>query len=179
MEVLILKVLGIGFLVFIVVPVFKFWIVAKAKQRIWEQQRQQKQGKKGGSDNIRREVDLKQYQAIKEIYKREREPLYLLNRDLFKDLMKVGKLTREDIFQFRYLLEDCLGEYVHDFDNYEHKVKVKDKSGNEKEVVKKGFDNECHRIYVYLKSYSLTPSNWQKINQFLVSCQNSTKEEII
>jgi hypothetical protein len=178
MEALTLKVLGIGFLVFVVVPIFKFWITAKAKQKIWEQTKGKKQDK--GKNIARKEVDLRQYQAIKEIWKQEREKYYLEARDIFKDNMQQKRMERSDIIELINMLNGCIGEeYLNEYKDYTHTITKKQKDGTEIEVVVKGFTNQAHEIYVKLKNWHITPHEWEKIIGYLKSFQDNTKEEII
>jgi hypothetical protein len=127
---------------------------------------------------VKSKMNFDDYQMIKEIYKNEREQLYLQNRDLFRDLMKEGKLSRENILYLRYLVEDCLGEYIHDFDNYTHVKKIKGKDGKEREVERRGFENDCHRLYVMMKSYHLNENDWQKINNYLMTFVDEPDKKI-
>jgi hypothetical protein len=122
---------------------------------------------------VKKQIDMSQYQAIKKIYKEEREQYYQEARTLFHDLAKSGSLTKQDLNSLRMFLEDLLGEYVHEFDGFEHEETV-----NGKKVMKKGFCNDYHRLYCYLKSYYLNENDWKKIISFLKSFEN-TKEKSV
>jgi hypothetical protein len=112
--------------------------------------------------DIEKQKTLKYQDDIKEIWERERKGYYEIARELFHSAMKQGKLSREQILHVRRLLEDSLGNYVHDFDDYYKVVK----KGN-KEVKVMGFENDCHRIYTYMKSYHISVEDWQRIIDFL------------
>jgi L-fucose mutarotase/ribose pyranase (RbsD/FucU family) len=114
--------------------------------------------------------NLMQKQKIKEIYEQERKPYYEEARSLFNVLMKNAKLTHDQIMHIKKLLENALGEKVHDFDDFTHEVKKKNKDGTIETFRKKGFQNEAHRIYCYMKSYNIDVSDWKKIIGFLNEC---------
>jgi hypothetical protein len=148
-----------AYIVFVVVPITLFMLRTLLMQTIKNCGKPEKKNSSKG----KKEVNLREYQAIKEIWKQEREPLYLKNRNLFRDLMKEGKLTRDDILQLRNLVEGCLGDLVDDYKGMK-------------------FNNDCHRLYTYFKNYSLNERDWQKINQFLnriTNVERTTKEESI
>lgn len=113
-----------------------------------------------------KDVDFQGYlkfkNQLKDIYENERKCYYEEARSLFNQQMKTGRLSKDHIKYLRKLLENSLGDTIHDFDNYTRTVK----KGN-KEIKKKGFENDAHRIYTYMKSYYIEPKEWQKIIEFL------------
>lgn len=106
-------------------------------------------------------------QKIKEIWEKERKPYYEEARCLFNQLMKAGKLSHDQIMYLRRQLENALGEKVHDYDDFTHEVKFKGKT-----VRRKGFANDAHRIYSYMKNYCVDVNSWKTIIGFLKQCSN-------
>lgn len=109
--------------------------------------------------------DMMLKQQIKEIYLKERKPFYDEARTLFNMLMKEAKLSHEQIMYLRKLLENALGDKVHDYDDFTHAIKRKGET-----IRVKGFQNDAHRIYTYMKSYSIDVGDWKKIIDFLKEC---------
>mgnify|MGYP000996409830 FL=1 len=97
-------------------------------------------------------------EKLKENYDKELKPLYEEARNLFNQQMKNKQLSHEQILYLENIIKDELGEYVHDYDNYSII-----KNGE----VQKGFKNDCHKIYVYMKSYHIDKSGWQRIINYL------------
>lgn len=112
--------------------------------------------------------DLIHYKQIKIIYNNELKQYYEEARKLFNNLMKNKCLSHNHILYLRKLLEEELGEYIHDYDDYSTK-----KNGK----IQKGFTNDCHRIYTYMKSYHISENGWKQILDFLHEWD--TKEDCV
>jgi hypothetical protein len=156
MQYTLLKLAGLVFFFTVVAPVLVVFVKAKAKQKVYEQMHPKR------NKQVMNDVDLNQYQAIKQIYREEREGLYIIARDLFRDNMKAGLMNRMDILTLKQLLNESLGDYIHEFDNYKHVVKQ-----GKKEVIKYGFQNDAHEVYCKMMSYHISPGEWQKIIGYL------------
>jgi hypothetical protein len=102
---LLLTLATLSILVTVILPILKFYILAKAKERIKEQSKSQ-------------EMNFKELQQLKEIYVRERKEYYLEARELFNSLCKQGAIHGEDLVLLRKLLEESLGEYAKDYKGY-------------------------------------------------------------
>jgi hypothetical protein len=163
-----IKALVVCIFVTVVAPIMTFYVKAKAKSKLSNHDKKKVEKK---------QIDLSQYQAIKKIYKEEREQYYQEARTLFHDLAKGGTLTKQDLSNLRMLIKDCLGDYIHEYDEFEHEETVKTKTG-EKKVMKKGFANIYHQIYCYLKSYYLNEKDWEKIINFLKSFETASQQNI-
>jgi hypothetical protein len=75
-------------------------------------------------------------------------PLYLHARTLFNQGMKSKALKREDILELTNLLRRSIGNHVKVYNGFK-------------------FDNDAHRIYVYLKSKEISIVDMQRIVKFL------------
>lgn len=75
-------------------------------------------------------------------------PLYLKARNLFNTGMKGGLLKRQDILDLIDLLEKILGKHIKAYKDFY-------------------FKNDCHKIYVYLKSKEISSSDMQQIINLL------------
>lgn len=164
------KAIILGLFVTVLAPIMTFYVKAKMK---YKSKQQESKGKV-----VKKQIDLQQYQAIKEVYNKERKHLYLEARDLFKDNMKNGMMSKMDILELKNKIDSCLGEYAEEYKDYSKVAKVKQKDGSEKEVIKKGFDNTAHEIYVKLMNFHITPNEWQEIISYLKSFEG-IKEEIV
>lgn len=114
---------------------------------------------KGYTKNISKEftkaIKEEQKEAIKEIYENERKRYADQARKLFNALCRQGKIRKEQQKSLRYLLENCLGDYVEEYKGWK-------------------FDNEFHRLYTYLRSYHLDEGDWNRIQTFLEQIQKSS-----
>jgi hypothetical protein len=158
----VVPILAYGYVIFFLAPtlllMFKNWAIRVARN-CGNLNKKEKR--------IKKEVELKEYKSLKEVYKNEREQYYLITRDLFRDSMKNGLLSRQDILKIKEMLNEFIGEeYLKDYKNYTHKMK--DKNGNEKIV--HGFDGDCHEIYVKMKSFHILPQEWREMNKFIRDC---------
>ena len=75
-------------------------------------------------------------------------PLYLKARNLFNTEMKGGLLKRQDILDLVNLLEKILGKHIKAYKDFY-------------------FKNDCHKIYVYLKSKEISASDMQQVINLL------------
>lgn len=133
----------IVFILPILLMIFKVYFKYKVKEL---------QGKRINDENRRKIVEKRNLKKdAKIIYEKEYKPYYEKTRDLFNQLMKNGSLSREEILEFKLLLNKCLGSYTHEYKN--------------KKVFK--FENDCHEIYTKLKSYNLDVNDWNILYEYL------------
>lgn len=104
--------------------------------------------------------DIQEFESIREIYFKERYKYYKESWVKFNSLLKEGRIKREEILMLRNILEDSLGDYVHDFDNFK-------------------FKSDAHRIYSYMESWHISPWQWESISKFLDGCSRSNPKETV
>jgi hypothetical protein len=132
MEYTLLKLAALAILFTVVLPIFKYYIREKAKQK----------------PKVQQDESFRELLTIKSIYERERKPYALEARAIFNSLCKQGNLHRNELVLIRKLLEECMGEYKHEYDNMK-------------------FKNEFHRIYAYLQNWHIDRYQWVKIIDFM------------
>jgi hypothetical protein len=138
-----------------IAPVLAFYVKLKAKQTIYQSNKPQPKKKQ----EIKHGMELKEYQKVKETYFKERQQYYLECRDLFRNLMQGGILTKNDIQQIKATLEGYLEDYLSEYQNMK-------------------FQNNAHRIYTYLKSYFITVAQFEELIAFLKECEEKNVQEL-
>lgn len=84
----------------------------------------------------------------KATYETEVQPLYQEAKTLFSQLLKTQQLSREDILNLKIIIDNNLGVFSDYYRNYR-------------------FENDAKEIYVKMKNFNLSKSNYQEILAFL------------
>lgn len=134
MEYTLLKLAAIVSFFTVILPIFKFYMQQKIKD--------QKKHEEKEIDNFN------QLKAIKDIYLKERKPLYLQAWREFNALCKQGRMHKEDAVLLSQLIEEMLGSYADEYKGYK-------------------FKNEYNRIYVLMKNWHIDDKQWKIIINFL------------
>lgn len=123
----------------VIVPTIFYVVPMVLEKQLINLTRQQKRAEK---------KQLEQY--IDDVYANEGMQHYQDTHYLFNQLMRAGKLKRNDILQLKRMINDALGSYCSQYNKKEYK-------------------NDCHEIYVKLKSKQIDKKEWLEIIQFLTS----------
>jgi hypothetical protein len=86
--------------------------------------------------------------VIKENYDREMRPYYEVTQSKFNKLCKQGKITSDELYLLRLLIEECMGSYAEQYKRMH-------------------FKNGFHRIYTYLKCWYLDKGDFVEIQRYL------------
>lgn len=136
------------YFLFIIIPIFftfiKFYLLEKVKKYTQEQRRTE--------DKI---FKLK----ISEIYKNEREDLYIQAKELFHHLMQDGIINRSQVLSFKSMLIKSLGRYNNDYK-------------------KMYFKNDAHEIYTKMKSQHIDDHDWEQMINYLQDLTENTENVI-
>jgi hypothetical protein len=98
--------------------------------------------------DTQKEETFREMLQIQRIYERERKPYALEAKAIFTNLCKQGLLHRDDLVLIAKLLEECMGDYQHEYQG-------------------RRFKNEYHRIYAYLQNWHIDERQWQNIINYL------------
>lgn len=121
---------GLGYLIFfIVLPIGFFYVLGKTRQVLIDYTvAEKKYNKQKNKNNFSQE-----YTQVKQ---------------LFTALMKNGDIKRNDILQFKNLLNKLLETNIYHYDKFY-------------------FKNDCHEIYIKLKNSNLTKVDYLQLQDYL------------
>lgn len=135
-----------GWMLIFLSPIFIYLL----KQLIKKKVKEYKYNRKVALNKKMRKEQEERHLETLENYDKVVKPMYVEGRDLFKRLMQEKKIKKYNVKEFKLILDGYLGENLGYYDSK-----------------KFNFKNDAHEIYVKMKNFKLTSTDWSNLLDYL------------